>query len=131
MDRIIETMQAPPAIGPYSQAVTSGGFLFISGQSPMNPETGEFPDGIKSQAKQCLENIKAILDAAGLPMSAVKKTTIFVTDIDSFSDVNEVYKRYFQLPFPSRSCVEVRRLPKGAQIEIEVVARDKYQSRAK
>lgn len=131
MDRIIETVQAPPAIGPYSQAVTSGGFLFVSGQSPMDPETGEFADDIKSQATQCLENIKAVLEAAGLTMQSVKKTTIFVTDIDRFSDVNEVYKRYFRLPFPARSCVEVRRLPKGALVEIEVVARDKYQSRAK
>jgi len=129
MGRIIETVQAPPAIGPYSQAVTSGGFLFISGQSPIDPETGDFPGDIASQTRQCLENAQAILEAAGLTMQAVKKTTVFLTDMGNFSAMNVEYKNYFYLPFPARSCVEVNSLAKGALVEIELVARDMYQCR--
>ncbi|GAA4648437.1 RidA family protein [Kistimonas scapharcae] len=122
MKQVIETNDAPPAIGPYSQAMRFNGVIMTSGQLPINAETGEMPEDIKAQARQSLENVKAILEAAGSSMDRVMKTTVYLKDMNDFSDVNEVYKQYFSLPFPARSCVEVARLPKDARVEIEVIA---------
>ncbi|MCL6270582.1 RidA family protein [Sansalvadorimonas sp. 2012CJ34-2] len=122
MERVIETSDAPAAIGPYSQAMQFNGMIITSGQLPIDPETGDMPEDAKSQARQSLENVKAILEAAGSSMSKVRKTTIFIKDMNDFTDINEVYKQYFTLPFPARSCVEVARLPKDAKVEIEVIA---------
>ena len=122
MQRVIETSDAPPAIGPYSQAMQFNGVIITSGQLPIDPETGDMPENTKAQARQSLENVKAILEAAGSSMGKVRKTTIFLKDMNDFTDVNEVYKQYFTLPFPARSCVEVARLPKDARVEIEVIA---------
>ncbi|WP_211826441.1 RidA family protein [Kistimonas asteriae] len=122
MKQVIETNDAPPAIGPYSQAMRFNGVIMTSGQLPINAETGEMPEDIKAQARQSLENVKAILETAGSSMDRVMKTTVYLKDMNDFSDVNEVYKQYFSLPFPARSCVEVARLPKDARVEIEVIA---------
>ena len=122
MERVIETSDAPAAIGPYSQAMQFNGMIITSGQLPINPETGDMPEDAKSQARQSLENVKAILEAAGSSMAKVRKTTIFIKDMNDFTDINEVYKQYFTLPFPARSCIEVARLPKDAKVEIEVIA---------
>ncbi len=122
MERVIETSDAPAAIGPYSQAIQFNGMIITSGQLPIDPETGDMPEEAKSQARQSLENVKAILEAAGSSMSKVRKTTIFIKDMNDFTDINEVYKQYFTLPFPARSCIEVARLPKDAKVEIEVIA---------
>ncbi|APM38266.1 RidA family protein [Clostridium kluyveri] len=119
---IINTKKAPGAVGPYSQAVKVGNFLFTSGQIPLVPETGELISGdIKKAAERCLENIKAILEEAGTCLENVIKTTVYVKNISDFTDVNEVYARYFQKDMPARSCVEVK-LPKDALVEIEVIA---------
>ena len=120
--RVISTDKAPAAIGPYSQAVQAGHFLYISGQIPVNPVSGEVPGDIASQAKQSLENLKAILEAAGYSLSNVVKTTIFAADINDFSEVNQVYAQYFAKDAPARSFVAVKDLPKGVGIEIEAVA---------
>ncbi len=122
MEKVIETSDAPAAIGPYSQAMQFNGMIITSGQLPINPETGDMPEDTKEQARQCLENVKAVLEAAGSSMSKVRKTMVFVKDMNDFSDINEIYKQYFTLPFPARSCVEVARLPKDAKVEIEVIA---------
>ena len=122
MEKVIETSDAPPAIGPYSQAMKFNGMIITSGQLPINPETGDMPEDTKAQARQCLENVKAILEAAGSSMGQIRKTMVFVKDMNDFTDINEVYKQYFSLPFPARSCVEVARLPKDAKVEIEVIA---------
>ena len=122
MERVIETTNAPAAIGPYSQAMQFNGMIITSGQLPIDPETGDMPEDTKAQARQCLENVKAILEASGSSMSKVRKTLVFVKDMNDFTDINEVYKQYFSLPFPARSCVEVARLPKDAKVEIEVIA---------
>lgn len=119
---IINTKKAPGAVGPYSQAVKVGNFLFTSGQIPLVPETGELISGdIKKAAERCLENIKAILEEAGTCLENVIKTTVYVKNVSDFTDVNEVYARYFQKDMPARSCVEVK-LPKDALVEIEVIA---------
>ena len=123
MKKSIKTEKAPGAIGPYSQAVKSGGFIFVSGQLPIDPETGSFAgDDIASQTKRSLENIKAILEASGASMEAVVKATVFLTDMNDFAGMNEVYSSYFTEPYPARAAVEVSRLPKDALVEIEVVA---------
>lgn len=123
MKQIIYSEKAPKAIGPYSQAVRANGFLFVSGQLPVVPETGEFPEGgVAAQAKQSLENIRAILAQAGVSFDDVVKTTVFIKDMDDFAAVNTVYAEYFTNNFPARACVEVSRLPKGALVEIEVIA---------
>ena len=122
MERVIETSDAPAAIGPYSQAMQFNGMIITSGQLPIDPETGDMPEDTKAQARQSLENVKAILEASGSSMSKVRKTMVFVKDMNDFTDINEVYKQYFSLPFPARSCVEVARLPKDAKVEIEVIA---------
>ncbi|QZY54821.1 RidA family protein [Crassaminicella profunda] len=119
---MIATTKAPAAIGPYSQGVKAGGMLFISGQLPINPETGEMPEKVADQTKQSLENAKNILMEAGLSMDAVVKTTVFLKDLNNFTAMNEVYGQYFQNGYPARSAVQVARLPKDAEVEIEVIA---------
>ncbi|WP_422444784.1 RidA family protein [Thermoanaerobacterium sp. DL9XJH110] len=123
MKKVIKTDLAPKAIGPYSQAIMMGDFLFASGQIAIDPKKGELVEGgIEAQATQVMENIKNLLAAAGMDFSHVVKTTIFLTDMNNFSLVNEIYGKYFGEEPPARSCVEVSRLPKGALIEIEVIA---------
>lgn len=118
----IATTNAPGAIGPYSQAIDTGSFVFISGQIPVNPATGEVPEGIKAQATQSIANIKAILAEAGLSIDNVVKTTVFLADMALFGEMNEVYAQEFTAPFPARSAVAVRELPKQVLVEIEVIA---------
>ena len=123
MNRSIHTDKAPAAIGPYSQAVQAGNTVYVSGQIPIIPEKGELTEGgIEAQTKRVCENVKALLKAAGLEPSSVVKTTVFITDMNDFPKVNEIYASYFAEPFPARSCVGVASLPKGALVEIEVVA---------
>ena len=123
MKQVISTHQAPAAIGPYSQAIRVGNLLYTSGQIPINPATGSFVEGgIKEQTRQSLSNIKAILEEAGLTMAHVVKTTVFMADMNDFADMNAVYAEFFAEPFPARSAVAVKTLPKGALVEIEVVA---------
>lgn len=120
---IIATADAPAAIGPYSQAVQTGNLLFTSGQIPYVPSTGELVSkDIREQTKQCLENVKAILTAAGTELTNCIKCTIFIKDMNDFAAINEVYGSYFQNNPPARSCVEVARLPKDVDIEIEAIA---------
>lgn len=121
--KVINTKNAPAAIGPYSQAIEVNGFVYTSGQLPINPETGEFAGSdIKSQTEQSLKNVKAILEEAGLTMQNVVKTTVFLADMADFAAMNEVYSSYFSEPYPARSAVAVKTLPKAALIEIECVA---------
>jgi len=123
MKKIINTPDAPAAIGPYSQAIHSNGTLYVSGQLPVNPKTGEMvQDDISANTKQVMENISAILKTAGLDFSNVLKTTIFLADMNDFAKVNEVYSSYFSSDFPARETVQVARLPKDAKIEISVIA---------
>ena len=119
----IATTQAPAAIGPYSQAIEADGLVFVSGQLPIDPATGEFAQGgIKELTRQSLENMKAILATAGRTLDNVVKTTVFLADMADFAEMNEVYAEYFQAPFPARSAVAVKTLPKGARVEIESIA---------
>ena len=120
----IHTDKAPAAIGPYSQAFDSGaGLVFISGQLPIDPATGAFPEGgVKEQTRQSLTNAKAILEATGLGLNHVVKTTVYLSDIANFAPMNEVYAEFFTEPYPARSAVAVKDLPKGALVEIEVLA---------
>ena len=120
--KIIQTNSAPAAVGPYSQAVETDNFVFASGQIALNPATGEMAEGIEAQAHQALKNAQAVISASGAKWENVIKTTVFITNIDDFSKVNEIYATYFKQPYPARSCVEVSKLPKGALIEIEVIA---------
>jgi len=120
--RIINTSEAPAAIGPYVQAVKAGDILFTSGQLGIDPATGLLPEGIKAQAEQSLKNIDAILKEAGLTKADVVKTTVFLADMQDFALVNEIYADYFGDSKPARSCFQVSSLPKGGLIEIEVIA---------
>lgn len=121
--KVISTKKAPAAIGPYSQAIRVGNLIYTSGQIPINLATGVFVEGgIKEQTRQSLNNIKAILEEAGISMRNVIKTTIFLADMNDFGDMNAVYAEFFSEPYPARSAVAVKSLPKGALIEIEVVA---------
>jgi 2-iminobutanoate/2-iminopropanoate deaminase len=121
--KVIQTEKAPKAIGPYSQAIQAGNFLFLSGQIPLDPKTGELVKGdIRKQTQQVLENIKGILESQGLGMENVVKVTIFLKDIGNFNQVNEVYATYFPSSPPARSTVEVTKLPRDADIEIEALA---------
>jgi len=121
--KVIQTEKAPRAIGPYSQAVQARNFLFLSGQIPLDPKTGELVKGdIRQQTKQVLENIKGVLESQKLGMENVVKVTLFLKDIGNFNQVNEVYATYFQSSFPARSTVEVAKLPRDAEIEIEAIA---------
>ena len=122
MLKVTKTDKAPAAIGPYSQAVAFGDLLFTSGQIPLNPSTGELVTEIKAATKQSLENIKAILEAAGTSLENVVKTVVYIKNMNDFGDVNEVYGEYFKENAPARSCVEVARLPKDALVEIEAIA---------
>ena len=122
MKEVISTTAAPAAIGPYSQAIRLGNLLFCSGQIPVNPETGVVPEGIEAQTEQSLANVKAILAAAGTSIDKVVKTTVFLADMSLFGPMNEVYARTFAEPFPARSAVAVRELPKQVLVEIEVMA---------
>jgi 2-iminobutanoate/2-iminopropanoate deaminase len=122
MKSTISTNNAPGAIGPYSQAVKMGDFLFVSGQLPIHPGTNEMPESIAQQTKNSLENVKAILEAAGSDLHHVVKTTVFLQDMNTFTQMNEVYQSYFSGNYPARSAVEVARLPKDALVEIEVIA---------
>lgn len=117
----ITTDKAPAAVGPYSQAVVAGGLLFVSGQLPINPRTGELPDDMLQQMHQCLENIEAIAIAAGTSIARTVKTTVLVTDLSRFSEFNEIYGKAFNAPYPARACYEVSALPRGAKVEIEAV----------
>lgn len=119
----ISTPNAPTAIGPYSQAVEINGMLFISGQLPVDPATGEFVEGgIKELTHRSLTNVQNILAQAGLTLSNVVKTTVFLADIADFAEMNEVYASFFQAPYPARSAMAVKTLPKGARVEIECIA---------
>ena len=121
--RVIQTALAPRAIGPYSQAIQAGSFLFLSGQIPLDPRTGELVKGdIRQQTRQVLENLKGVLESEKLGMGEVVKVTIFLKDIGNFNQVNEVYATYFPSSPPARSTVEVTKLPRDAEIEIEAVA---------
>ncbi len=123
MKKVIKTTKAPAAIGPYNQAIQVGNLVYTSGQIPIDPATGNFVEGgIKEQTRQSLLNVKAILEEAGLTMSDVIKTTVFMADMNDFSDMNAVYSEFFPEPYPARSAVAVKTLPKGALVEIEVVA---------
>jgi 2-iminobutanoate/2-iminopropanoate deaminase len=119
----LSTKNAPAAIGPYSQGIEANGFVYVSGQLPINPATGEFAEGgIKAEARQSLANIRNILAEAGLTMGNVVKVTVLMTDIRDFAAVNEVYAEFFEAPYPARSAFAVAALPKGADIEIEAIA---------
>lgn len=123
MKKVIFSANAPAAIGPYSQAIEANGFLFVSGQLPVDAQTGEFaPGGAAGQTRQSLENIRHILAEAGLSMANIVKTTVFLSDMSYFGEMNEVYAGYFEGSCPARSAVAVRALPKGALVEIECIA---------
>jgi 2-iminobutanoate/2-iminopropanoate deaminase len=123
MKKVISTTKAPSAIGPYSQAVQVENLIYTSGQIPIDPATGVFAEGgIKEQTRQSLLNVKAILEEAGLTMGNVVKTTVFMADMNDFADMNAVYAEFFTEPYPARSAVAVKTLPKDALIEIEVIA---------
>ncbi|MDO4733102.1 MAG: RidA family protein [Bacillota bacterium] len=117
----VSTDKAPAAIGPYSQGMTFGDLVFTSGQIPYTPD-GKISEDISEQTRQSLENVKAILEAAGSSLDKVIKCTVFITDMNQFAAINEVYAQYFSAPFPARSCVQVAYLPKGVNIEIEAIA---------
>ena len=122
--RVVKTAQAPAAIGPYSQGIVAGGFLFISGQIPLDPATGQMVSGdMGAQVTQVLENLKAILEAAGSGLGAVVRTTVYLADLNEYSKMNDVYGQYFTADPPARSTVGVAALPRGARVEIDVIAR--------
>ena len=121
--KVINTNKAPKAIGPYSQAIEANGLVITSGQLPIDRATGEFaPGGIKEQTRQSLTNAKAILEEAGISMANVMKTTVFLSDMNNFAAMNEVYAEFFSEPFPARSAIAVKTLPKNALVEVECIA---------
>lgn len=121
---VICTKNAPAAVGPYSQAIDCGDFVFLSGQIPLVPETGLVADGgLEAQAHQMFANIQAVLAEAGMSLSNVVKTTVFMTSLSQFAAFNAVYAEYFKAPYPARSCVEVSALPKGVLVECELIAK--------
>ena len=123
MKQPIATAQAPAAIGPYSQAIEANGTVYVSGQLPIDPATGEFAEGgIKELTRQSLTNMRHILEEAGLSMPNVVKTSVFLADMADFAEMNEVYSQFFEAPFPARSAVAVKTLPKNARVEIECIA---------
>lgn len=119
----IESGNAPKAIGSYSQAVLVDDTLYVSGNIPVNPATGDVEDGIVNQSKQVFENMKAVLNEAGMGFENVVKTTAFLTDLSNFATFNEIYASYFVAPYPARSCVEVSKLPKNVLVEVECIAK--------
>ncbi|MGN0276350.1 MAG: RidA family protein [Hominisplanchenecus sp.] len=122
MKKAISTDKAPAAIGPYSQAIEVNGMVYTSGVIPVNPATGEIPEGAAAQAEQAIGNLAALLKEAGTSTENVVKTTVFIKNMEDFGTVNEIYAKYFTGVFPARSCVEVARLPKDVLIEIEAIA---------
>ncbi len=123
MKKVINTNNAPAPIGPYSQAIAAGNFVFVSGQIPMDPSTGDIAsENVKAETKQVMENIKAILSEAGLGFDDIVKTSIFLTDMQTFAQVNEVYGSYFTSQFPARETIQVSALPKNVNVEISVIA---------
>ena len=122
MKTVISTEKAPAAIGPYSQGIQAGSLIITSGQLPIDPATGAFPETVEEQTRQSLENCKAVLAAAGAAMGNVIKTTVFLSDINNFAAMNGVYATFFEGACPARSAVEVARLPKDALVEIECIA---------
>jgi 2-iminobutanoate/2-iminopropanoate deaminase len=121
--RVVKTEEAPGAIGPYSQAVVAGGFVYISGQIPIDPATGQFVEGgVREQTAQVLRNLSKVLEAAGSSLARVVKTTVFLADMNDFAAMNEVYAGCFNAPAPARATVQVSRLPKDARVEIDVIA---------
>ena len=120
--RSVSTVSAPAAIGPYSQAVECNGVVFVSGQLPVDPMTGEMPDTPAEQARRAFENVRAIVESSGCTMADCVKVTIYLTDLSAFAQVNEVYKEFFAEPYPARSCIEVSAVPKGAMLEIDAIA---------
>lgn len=119
----IESGNAPKAIGPYSQAVLVDDTLYVSGNIPVNPATGDVADGIVNQSKQVFENMKAVLNEAGMGFENVVKTTAFLTDLSNFATFNDIYASYFVAPYPARCCVEVSKLPKNVLVEVECIAK--------
>ena len=122
MKQVLATEQAPAAIGPYSQGIAAGETVYVSGQLPLDPATGAFPEGIAAQTAQSLKNIQAILAQQGMTLANVVKTTVFLADINDFAEMNKVYGEFFTQPYPARSAVQVAKLPKDAPLEIECVA---------
>ncbi|MCI9044532.1 MAG: RidA family protein [Peptococcaceae bacterium] len=120
----ITTAAAPAALGPYSQGIVAGGFFFASGQVPIDPATGELAsETVEAQARQVFANLKQVLAAAGCGFADVLKTTVFLTDLANFAEVNSIYAEYFVEPFPARSCVQIAALPKGSLLEVELIAK--------
>ena len=123
MKKVIATSEAPKAVGPYSQAVAVGNFLFCAGQIPLDPATGELIEGdVTAQTERVLQNVAGVLRANGMTFANVVKATVFMVDLGKFADMNTVYSKYFSEPFPARSTIQVAALPKGSQVEIEVIA---------
>lgn len=122
MKKQIKTKKAPAAAGPYSQAIEANGMIFVAGQVPIDPQSGEIPEGITAQVRQSLENIKAIVEEAGCVMDDVVKCTVFLKDMNEFADMNGVYMEFFSEPYPARLAVEVARLPKDVKVEIDAIA---------
>ena len=122
MKKIISTDKAPAAIGPYSQAIEVNGMIFTSGVIPVNPATGEIPEGIEAQSDQAIGNLAALLKESGVSTDDVVKTTVFIKNMDDFGKINEIYSKYFTKDCPTRSCVEVARLPKDVLLEVEAIA---------
>ena len=122
MKKAIQSNEAPAAIGPYSQAIYSGGMVYVSGMLGIDPADGNLKATVTEQAEQALKNLSAVLKEAGTDTSRVVKTTVFITDMSAFAAVNEIYAKYFSAPFPARSCVQVGALPKGGLFEIEAIA---------
>jgi 2-iminobutanoate/2-iminopropanoate deaminase len=125
MSKKVFSEQAPAAIGPYSQGIEVEGYVYVSGQLPVNTAKNELEGGIQKQTDRCLQNIRSVLAAAGLAMEDIVKTTVFMTDLGQFQTMNEVYSGYFKEPFPARSTVQITALPRGASIEIECIAKCK------
>ena len=122
MKKVISTDKAPAAIGPYSQAIEVNGMIYTSGVIPVDPSTGEIPDGVEAQANQAFSNLRALLEAGGTDIGQVIKTTVFIKEMNDFGKINEIYAKYFTGTYPARSCVEVARLPKDVLLEIEAIA---------
>ncbi len=122
MKQVLATEQAPAAIGPYSQGIAAGETVYVSGQLPLDPATGAFPEGIAAQTAQSLKNIQAILAQQGMTLANVVKTTVFLANINDFAEMNKVYGEFFTQPYPARSAVQVAKLPKDAPLEIECIA---------
>lgn len=122
MKTVVSTKNAPAAIGPYSQAISVNGLLFTSGIIPADPATGEIAEGLEAQANLAFSNLKHLIEDAGSSMKDVVKTTVFISDMENFAKINEIYAKYFEEPYPARSCVQAARLPKDVMLEVEAAA---------